>query len=195
MQVELGRLADIQIGYQVSGKDLTGSEATNLLVQTVDVSDSRGIDWARLTPCAPSRKIGDRYTLRDGDVLFLAKGPRRLAVTVRQPLPHTIAVSTFFILRVRDEAVILPEYLAWYLNAAAQEQLGAILHQTSTMAFIPKESLNKLAVDLPTTSTQVLIAAADELVRREARLAQELMDLRLQLVGALARRAITNPKE
>ena len=195
MQVELGRVADVQIGYQVAGKVRPRSDDTHLLVQTVDVSGSGSINWEGLSPFAPDRKIGDRYTLVDGDVLFLAKGPRRVAAVVRRPRPHTLAVSTFFILRVRAEAVILPEYLAWFLNVAAQEQIEAMEHRTTSMAFVPKEALEKLVVDLPPTATQQRIVRLNGTMQHERRLTLELLDHRARLVSAVAKRAMTSEKE
>lgn len=191
MKVKLGRLVGIQIGYQVKGKVVSRSDDTHLLVQTGDVSEDGEIAWEKLASFTPDRKEADRYTLVDGDVLFLAKGTKRVAAVVRNPQARTLAVSTFYLLRVRDEAVILSEYLAWFLNVAAREEIAARELKGTTMTFVPKEALDTLEVILPPTATQKRIAALDELVGREKRLSLELLEKRARLVNALSRHSIT----
>jgi hypothetical protein len=191
MRATLGQLADIQIGYQVTGKITPQSSGTHLLVQTSDVDRDGGINWEALAPFTPSRKGADRYGLRDGDVLFLAKGARRVAALVRDPLPHALAVSTFYILRVREEAEVVPGYLAWFLNVAARDKLATFERQGVTIPFVPKEALADLMIELPDHATQRRVAALDCLARREKQLTLELLEQRARLVNMVTRRAVT----
>ena len=191
MKVQLGQLADIQIGYQVKGKVVQHADDTHLLVQTGDVSEGGEIGWRALATFTPERKNADRYLLMDGDVLFLAKGTKRVAAVVRDPLPHALAVSTFYIMRVRDDAVCLPEFLAWYLNIAARDDIAAKEQRGVTIPFVPKEGLMALEVELPTTATQRRIAALDTLVRRERYLTTALLEQRSRLINTLAQRVLT----
>lgn len=195
MKTKLGRLVDIQIGYQVKGKVVSRPNDTHLLVQTGDVNGDGVIAWEALARFTPERKGADRYTLVDGDVLFLAKGAKRVAAVVRNPRPRALAVSTFYILRVRDDAVVLPEYLAWFLNVAAREEIAARELRGTTIVFVPKEVFAALEVELPSNGTQRRIVALDELMRREKRLTAELLGKRTQLVNAAARRAIAEKRE
>lgn len=190
MKVQLGQLADIQIGYQVKGKIVRQAEDTHLLVQTGDVGEDGTIAWGALATFTPERKGADRYLLTDGDVLFLAKGTKRVAAVVRDPWPHALAVSTFYIMRVRDDAVCVPEFLAWYLNVAARGDIAAIEQRGVTIPCVLKEGLAALEVELPSTATQRRIAALDGLVRRERHLTTELLEQRSRLVNALAQRVL-----
>ena len=190
MKVILGQIADIQIGYQVKGRIIQQADDTHSLVQTSDVNDAGEIAWEALASFTPVRKGTDRYQLIDGDILFLAKGARRVAAVVRNPQPHTLAVSTFFILRVRNDAVCLPEFLAWYLNVAARDDIAAIEQRGVTIPFVPKERLLQLEVELPTTATQRRIAALDELMHRERQLTAQLLEQRTRLINTFAQRTL-----
>jgi len=190
MRTKLGQVADIQIGYQVTGKINPDPAGTHRLVQTSDVDRDGGINWGALAPFTPMRKGTDRYMLRDGDVLFLAKGARRTAALVSNPLPHALAVSTFFILRVREDADVLPGYLAWYLNTAACDDLAAFERTGVTIPFIPKLGLANLCVPLPDHATQQRVAALDFLARREKQLTLDLLEQRARLVNMVTRRAV-----
>jgi len=189
MRVKLSELAAAQIGYQAKGSIEDDPDGTHLVIQSRDCPDDGKIRWDELSRILPEREP-DRYTLRDGDVLFLAKGARRAAVAVRDPQPHAMPVSTFYILRVRDEDVLLPEYLAWYLNSAAGEHLAAEARQGTTMPFVSLQALMELPVDLPPTATQRRVAMLDALLRRERRLASGLLERRSRLVTIACKRAI-----
>jgi restriction endonuclease S subunit len=190
MIVKLGRLADIQIGYQVKGKITQQADGTHWLVQTSDVTPAGEVAWESLARFTPVRKDVDRYALTDDEILFLAKGARRTTALIRNPRPHTLAVSTFFVLRVRDEAVELPEYLAWYLQVGARDAVAALAHQGVTIPFVSKEALTDFPVILPDSATQRRITHLDALLCKERRLTTELLVQRSRLVNALAQRVL-----
>lgn len=190
MRVQLGEIADVQIGYQMTGRAEPDPEGTHLLVQTADLTDSRNVAWDRLSVIAPRRRDVGRQELLDGDVLFLAKGSRRVAVVVRQPPSRCMAVSTIYIIRAREQSVLLPEYLAWFLNVAARDELSARELQGTTMSYVRKESLLDLPLDVPSLARQYAIADLDNLLRRERALTSQLLDSRERLVNTIARRAV-----
>lgn len=195
MKVRLDQLVDIQIGYQVKGKIVQHADDTHLLVQTGDVSAAGEIDWGKLATFTAIRKASSRYLLRDGDVLFLAKGNKRVATVVRAPRPQALAVSTFYILRVRDDEVCLPEFLAWYLNVAAQDDIFAREQRGMTIPFLPKEGLLAIEVELPSSAIQQRIAALDMLLRKERHLTAELLKQRSRLLNTLAQHVLAGGKE
>jgi hypothetical protein len=190
MKIDLRRLAEIQIGYQPKGSVEDDPAGTHFLIQSRDCPGDGDIRWDELCRIVPTRRNPERYTLRDGDVLFLAKGGRRTAAAVRSPRSHTMAVSTFYILRVSDEEVVLPEYLAWYLNNAATDYLAAEARQGTTIPFISVQTLAGMPVELPPTRTQQRVVAMDALLRQEQRLTSKILERRGQLVTALSKRAI-----
>ncbi|NUP99093.1 MAG: hypothetical protein HUU35_04460 [Armatimonadetes bacterium] len=189
MQIRLGEVADIQIGYQVAGKAEPDPDGTHYLIQTSDVDNTGSIAWAELVQVVPVTRSVERYELVDGDVLFLAKGVRRVSTVIRQPPARTIPASTFYLIRTRDQSALLPEYLNWYLNVGARDALTARELQGSTMTFVRKESLADLPVDVPDLSSQRAIASLFDLVRREEALVGELLSRRASLINIVARRA------
>ncbi|MGE5486117.1 MAG: hypothetical protein ACM3X4_13985 [Ignavibacteriales bacterium] len=195
MKARLGQMVDIQIGYQVTGRVVPRPGDTHLLVQTGDVSENGEINWANLSSFTPERRGTERYTLMDGDVLFLAKGAKRVAAVVRNPLPKAIAVSTFYLLRRRYDPAILPEYLAWFLNKAAWRDIASRELKGTTMVFVSKTALAGLEIEVPSPARQRQIAALDALVRREKALAVNLLEKRARLVHATARRAVMHGED
>lgn len=195
MRMKLGRIADIQIGYQVKGRITSEPEGTHFLIQTSNVTDDGEIVWGDVTSFTPDRKAVDRYLLSDGDILFLAKGPRRTASLVRNAKPGTIPVSTFYILRIRDDTVILPGFLVWVLNIAARDDIAALELRGTTMPFVKKESLENLDVDVPSLAIQRVVSELNWLVLREKQLVLELLEKRSQYVHAAAKQSVQSKEE
>jgi hypothetical protein len=189
LRAKLAQLASLQPGYQLLAGVTRSSAGTHVLVQMRDVNAENGIAWDHLVPFIPDRKGVERYLLRDGDVLFLSKGARRVASVVCDPKPNAIAAAIFFILRVR-EGIILPEYLAWYLNGPAQREMNAEVRQGTTMPFLTREALENLEVALPSLDIQQVIVRLDATLKRERLLTTQLLDARTRLALALAERAI-----
>ena len=184
MKARLLELAEIQIGYQAKGRIKDDPDGTYRIIQSRDCPSDGEIRWDELLHIEPDRDP-ERYVVRDGDVLFLAKGGRRTAVAVHNPELHTVAVSTFYILRVRDQSAILPEYLAWYLNNAAHEYLAVEATRGTTVPLVPSKALANLPVEVPSMPVQKTVAALDAVLQKERRLTSELVEKRAQLITAL----------
>jgi hypothetical protein len=189
MKPKLRELVEIQIGYQAKGRIEDDPDGTYQIIQSRDCSSEGQIRWDELLRIEPHRDP-ERYVVRDGDVLFLAKGGRRTAVAVNNARPHTIAVSTFYILRVGDGERILPEYLAWYLSNAAHEYLTVEATRGTTVPLVPSKALANLPVDVPSKPVQKTVAALGAALQKERRLTSELAEKRAQLITALCVRAV-----
>lgn len=140
----------------------------------------------RITPEAPNYS---RYEVKRGDVLFLARGSRNVATPIELTLQNTIASGSFFILKLHSP-IVLPAYLAWYINSApAQQYIQNVARRGTHMPVVTKSALEKLEVDMPAIGTQQAIVSLDKLSKWEKSLLQELEYRRSQLIGALSLQA------
>jgi len=169
---KLKEIADIQVGYQFREKlDLT-SKGNYQVIQAKDIdrSTSHRLDPSNLyivTPKRPAKK----YTVRNGDVIFLSKGRRNYATFI-EDLPsdsQTIVAGYFFIIRLKTK-VILSEYLAWSINQPPSQSYLQRAARGSGMPFIPKDALSNLEIDVPSVKIQKLIIKLYELSLKEAQL-------------------------
>ncbi len=206
--VPLADLADIQIGYQHRdrarplGSDPAGSHR---IVQIKDldlrgeykgtVLDGGGAapyvwpgDLDRVTPAGGPT----RYVVSRGDVLFLSRGKRPLAVPMRDSPRDTIASYYFYILRPDPDRVRF-EYLAWYINQPAAQTFLESHQRGSHIQMIPRNAFEKLEVPLPPLRIQDRITELERLRQREQFAMERLIDARRRLVTGLALKAVTQP--
>jgi hypothetical protein len=135
----------------------------------------------------------ERYLVRDGDVVFQARGTRNLAFALRGVPAKTLASNHFYIVRMRSDAV-LPEYLAWFVN-----QLPAQAHLTgkaqgTTMMLVSKETFETLEVDTPPLDVQRMIVELVALRQHERELVENLECRRDTLIRRLCLSAVQNSK-
>ena len=78
--------------------------------------DEYGQLHALLHPDLDADGISDKHLLRDGDVLFAAKGTKNFATVFENHHEPAVASTSFFVIRPTDKN-LLPQYLAWILNA------------------------------------------------------------------------------
>jgi len=135
-----------------------------------------------------SEFVSGNHRLIAGDVLFSAKGYKNFAALYKGEFP-AVASTTFFVSRLRTRDV-LPEYLVWYLNSPATQELvkrGAI---GSSIVSIPKSSFGQLEISVPPLEVQRKILEIDKLSRREHDLRRKIAELRRDMVRQQITKAI-----
>src|SRR4030066_896153 len=114
MKKKITEIADIQIGYQFRKKIEPADDGTNRVIQIRDFDENHILNKDGLARVRIDKPI-EQYLIRQGDVLFLSRGHRNWAAPIIDELQDTVAAAHFFVITVRNEA-IMPEYLAWYIN-------------------------------------------------------------------------------
>jgi hypothetical protein len=179
-------LAEIHLGYQLRKKPETDEAGEILLIQLRDINKDRtelalSADTVRFNP---ERSIS-KQLLEEGDVLFMAKGSKPFACTVRNlPGPAT-ATGMFFILRPNTQRVA-PEYLAWALNR--DEALRALMIASGTgvaMPVIRRSVLEEFLIPLPALKIQQRIGELKRLAEEEQDLLKELAVQKEKLIRAV----------
>lgn len=168
MRHRLADLASIRSGYQFRGglKDETpDTEPVRVMqIKYVEVGNFLPNEVESVRP----RKNVEAYAVKQGDVLFLGRGRRFGATLVDVPVEG-----------------VTPAYLTWFLNhPETQAALMSLAHKTN-IPVISRSVVEELEVDVPSLETQNQIAQLDQLHRREQKLAQELIEKRVQWMDAL----------
>jgi len=188
MKHKIKDIADIQIGYQFRSKVEADRHGTYKVVQIRDFDDDQNLHIEGLYGVTPKGDLS-RYTVNKDDVLFLSRGPRNYAISLKIPLENTIAASYFFILRIKANKV-LPDYLAWYINQApAQEYLHKWARHGTHMPLIPLSAFADLVVEVPAIKTQLTVVELSRLMDKEKMLLNELQEKRSQLIQAVCLKA------
>lgn len=194
MKKKITEIADIQIGYQFRKKIEPADDGTNRVIQIRDFDESHILNNEGLSRVRIDKPM-EQYLIRQGDVLFLSRGRRNWAAPIVDELQDAVAAGHFFVIKMSDE-IILPEYLAWYINQSpAQEYLHSIARRGTHMPLVTLSAFKGLSVDVPDMATQHRIVELSRLMEREKKLLAELQEKRLLLINAISLKAIKTRKE
>ena len=194
MKKKITEIADIQIGYQFRKKIELDDPGTNRVIQIRDFDDNHTLNKDGLSRVRIDKST-EQYLIRRGDVLFLSRGHRNWAAPIIDELQDTVAVGHFFVIKMRNE-IILPEYLAWYINQSpAQEYLHNIARRGTHMPLVTLSAFKGLTVEVPDMTTQHRIVELSRLMEREKKLLAALQEKRLLLLTAISLQAIKTRKE
>lgn len=130
-----------------------------------------------LHPDLMAEGISEKHLLKDGDVLFAAKGTKNFAAVFESHNEAAVASTSFFVIRPTDKKV-LSEYLAWFLNSHATQTILKGQAIGTSIPSISKQVLENLEIPVPGIETQKAILQITKLRNKEKALKQEIETLR-----------------
>ena len=111
-----------------------------------------------------------------GDILFVGRGYRIFAVLVDEDLTQTVASPHFFILRIKSEKLVRPDYLAWYINHTRAQRYFSKHVAGTALPHINRQTLEDLPVILPPLQVQERIVNAHRCRLKEKALLETLIE-------------------
>jgi len=186
MRVSLGDISEIQVGYQSREGIRANPDGSHYLLQARDFDNLHKVDWSNLTRFTPAGSTS-RSEIRQGDVLFLARGQDNFAWPVTHVTTHIFAANSFYILRP-DQATILPDYLAWWLNQTPAQEYIKLNRSGSSLPFLSVSALSHLEIPIPDFEMQRKIGELELLRKKEA----DLLGLYLSKKSTLIQSACLN---
>lgn len=142
-----------------------------------------------LHPDLPAEGISEKHLLKNGDVLFAAKGTKNFAAVFENHNEPSVASTSFFVIRPTDNKV-LPQFLAWFLNNPTTQTLLKAQAIGTSIPSISKQVLENLEIPVPDIKTQKAIVEISKLRNREKFLKQQIEVLRDKKVNQQILKAI-----
>jgi restriction endonuclease S subunit len=139
--------------------------------------DEYGQLHAALHPDLVAEGISEKHLLKNGDVLFAAKGTKNFAAVFENHNEPSVASTSFFVIRLTDKKV-LPQYLAWFLNNHTTQTLLKGQAIGTSIPSISKQVLENLEIPVPNIKTQEVIVEISKLRNKEKALKQKIETLR-----------------
>lgn len=143
--------------------------------------DESGKLLGELYPDLLADGISEKHLLKDGDVLFAAKGTKNFAAVYENQNPAAVASTSFFVLRSTNNK-ILPEYLTWFLNHPETQKLIKDNARGTAIPSIRKTVLENLEISMPSIEKQRTVITLAALVRKENELRMSILQQRKQLI-------------
>lgn len=182
-------LAEVRAGHPFRGSVPVSEDGNARVIQMRDVSPEGQVAWASLarTTLASGRAPD---CLRDGDILFTARGARNYAVCLSQVPPATVCAQYFFVLRCKA-AGLLPEYLAWHINRTPSQHYLRHNAEGTDQLSIRRAVLEDMPIAVPTLAHQELLIGLADAAAQERRQLERLIQNRERLIDALALQLLT----
>jgi len=139
--------------------------------------DEYGQLHAVLHPDLVAEGISEKHLLKEGDVLFAAKGTKNFATVFENHNEPAVASTSFFVIRSTNNKV-LPQYLAWFLNNHTTQTLLKGQAIGTSIPSISKQVLENLEIPVPEIKTQKEIVEISKLRNKEKSLKQKIEALR-----------------
>jgi restriction endonuclease S subunit len=130
-----------------------------------------------LHPDLVAEGISEKHLLKDGDVLFAAKGTKNFAAVFENHNEPSVASTSFFVIRPADKKM-LPQYLAWFLNNHTTQTLLKGQAIGTSIPSISKQVLENLEITVPNIEIQKAILQITKLRNKEKSLKQKIETLR-----------------
>jgi|ERR1039458_238322 hypothetical protein len=179
-------IAALSAGFPFRGavKPVRGGNA--LVVQMKNVDPQSGIDWTSVTRSnLPGKKEPD--WLREGDIIFAARGSRNYAVVVEGAPANAVCSPHFFVLRVRNQSATLPAFLAWQINQGPAKKYFEQSATGSYILNIRRQVLEHLEVVIPERAQQEKVVALNRAAQTERAIMERLIANRKTQMEAIAR--------
>lgn len=130
-----------------------------------------------LYPDLEADNISEKHLLKEGDVLFAAKGTKNFAAVFENHNEPAVASTSFFVIKLMDDR-ILPQYLTWFLNSYDTQTLLKGQAIGTSIPSISKQVLENLEISVPNIEIQKAILQITKLRNREKELKQQIEMLR-----------------
>ena len=171
MRVALKHIAFIQTG--VFAKPLKEGQIVYLQSKHFD---ENGVLRSSLYPDLKADSISEKHLLKNGDIIFAAKGTKNFAALYESKNKPAVASTSFFVIRLNEDFQdkILPEYLTWYLNKASSQNYLKSQAVGSSIVSITKSVIGELELSIPDLHTQKAILRITHLRSSERKLQQQI---------------------
>lgn len=187
-KASLASLVSIKAGYPMRGRIEQVKGTGVRAVRLKDVSLQGGIDW---DACIETELKGRNTPqwLEPNDVLFAAHGSHNTATFIedsfKDGLVKAVATPMFFVLRVRDSA-LLPEYLAWFINAVPSQRYFEKNAEGSRTKSVRRQVLEGLEIAMPEKEQQQKIIALAKNLNEQQTCLQQLVECNEKTLNAIA---------
>lgn len=192
MKVVLGDISEIQVGYQSREAIHQCHQGSHYLLQAKDFNNLHQVDWSTLIKFTPTGSV-IKSEIQLGDILFLAKGQDNFAYLVDRSVDHILATNSFYIIRV-DQAIVLPEYLAWWFNQTPAKKYIQLNRSGSSLPFLSVSAISRFEILIPDIETQRKIGELELLRKREADLFGLYLSKKSTLIQSICLNAIIEYK-
>lgn len=181
--MRISTIASVSAGFPLRGSVDALEDGEVAVVQMRNIALGSGVVWRSTSKVTlPTKRKPD--WLRDGDIIFAARGAKNYAVALDGVPRRSVCSPHFFILRVKGECD--PNFLAWQINQKTAQSYFKRSATGSHIMNIRREVIEGLIVALPSLNKQKTIVQHFQAATAERHALEELIKNRNLEIEAIA---------
>jgi len=185
----LKEVTEIIAGYTFREALISDSNGETQVLLAKNINTDGTINYPELTKINLNLPRTNAF-INKNDVLLSSRGIFRSGVFDNDST-NTIAASSMFILRIKDNS-IFPEYLSIYLNTRAGQNCIQKILTGSTIKTILRRSLENLTIPIPPLSIQKMIIDISKNLQQSEKLLTKKINLTKNIAEGAIKLLITN---
>jgi restriction endonuclease S subunit len=184
-------LADVMVGLVLKRKeaDPTTPYIYNYKALTLKSLNSDGwIDKDLLDEFKSNEDLDKRYLCLDGDVIIKITPPYT-AVAINKDFHGSVVPAQFIIIRVNNKSLV-PEYLAFYLNAGEVRKEIILSATGNIIPMLKTGTIRELEIPILDMEKQLKIGEVSKLIVKERHLMNKMSETKEKYYQALTKSLI-----
>lgn len=175
--IMLDSICEICLGYAFRSKILPENGGTISVIQPKNILSR---DFSNLVKVS-DKTVRRKHCLNKNSILITNRGVFKSCVF--NSSKNTVASGGIFILSVKDDSNILPEYISAYLNSSEGQKQLFSLQEVMTIPAITLKTLKQVEIPLISLEKQRKLSEIVKLYERKTTLLKELLKLEDQRIN------------
>ncbi|MCF6204909.1 MAG: restriction endonuclease subunit S [Methylococcaceae bacterium] len=173
--MKLKEISKLSAGHPFRGKIPEVKNSGVIAIQMKNLSIDSGIDWNSCVETEVTSKRGFKC-LKEGDILFTARGDNNFAVTIDKTPDNkqVVAAPQFHVLSSIHEDV-MPEYLAWLLNQKHCQRYFQREAAGSLTKSLRIKTLEDTPITVPSLKKQKTIVKLSNTLKQEQKILKQII--------------------
>ena len=181
-RINIENIANVIIGYTFRGAILEHKEGALYVIQARNITDQLVLTEQFLT----KTKLETSHTkafAQDGDVVISARGSFKSAVL--RSSKKIIASSSVYLLRLKANSQILPEFLAISLNSSMGQKDIAQIATGAAIKLMLRKDLEEISMPVLPLSQQERVIALYQNIKQQQNLSERRNELHKNIMNAV----------
>ena len=181
---KLRDIADIRAGYAFRERLEYDAKGNVRVVQLTDLTLQNRVAFETAIRVRLLAET-EPYALHKGDLVFRSRGLRTTAALMEEDAADVILAAPFFRIRIKDTALVNPDYLTWYIASRPAQRFFTERQTGTSVNMVKVQELSELLVEVPSLAVQEQIAEIAKLSEREQQIQIELNEKRKTYIEAV----------